>query len=445
MSDRLLSLGPLRLALLGVVFVALVTAAAFWLVQAQIEALLRADQAQAAKLELRLFAEVDRQEGRDGLVRAMLRRLEAEPDLAPLYVLADQDGRRITGTIEWPKDFPTDQTWRDVRENGQIIGAAAAMVLPDGARLLVGDDLSDIANLRRALVAAFALAMGIVAATAIAMGVVLNRLLLQRIGVFVATSQRIMAGDLNERTPVAGNGGPFDELAQALNAMLDRNAALIGQLRAVTDAIAHDLRMPLQHIRANLERALAAPGERERLDAISRAMTEGDTALSTFNTLLEMARAEAGVGRDAFAAVDLADVCEDIVEMFGPIAEDKRQTLQLDAASVVVMGQAAFLRQALANLVQNAIKYTPEDGVIRVTCSTDDGAANLSVVDNGPGIPEAERNQAVQPFGRLGRDRAIDGAGLGLALVAAIVKLHRGALTFSDARPGLRVDIRLPK
>jgi signal transduction histidine kinase len=442
--ERLLAAGPLRLALLGVAFVTLVTAGAFWAVQAHIEALIGAEQAQAARLELRLFAEVDRQEGRDGLVRAILRRLEAEPDLAPLYVLADPDGRRITGSIDWPAAFPTDQTWREVRVGGRLIGAAAAIILPDGARLLVGDDLSEQSGLRRSTLTAFAIAMGLVAAFATATGVLLNRVLLGRIGDFVGAADRIFAGDLDERMPRTGEIGPFDDLARALNAMLDRNAALIVKLRAVTDAIAHDLRMPLQRIHNQLERALGAPDEAARIEAIGSAQAEGASALSTFNTLLEVARAEAGVGRDAFAAVDLAALVEDVTELFGPVAEDNHQTLHATVAPLTAFGQSALLRQALANLVQNAIKYTPQGGAIHVACTDTPAGVVLSVRDNGPGIPETERGRAVQPFGRLSRDHEVDGAGLGLALVAAVAKLHHGALRLSDAKPGLLAELSLP-
>jgi signal transduction histidine kinase len=442
---RLLAAGPLRLAIFGVAFVALVTAGALLAVQARIEALIRAEQAQAARLELRLFAEVDRQEGRDGLVRAILRRLEAEPDLPLLYVLADQEGRRLTGSIDWPLDFPTDQSWRDVRLNGKVIGAAAATILPDGARLLVGDDLSDRDRLRGALIGAFVGAMLVVAFFATATGVILNRVLLGRIGGFVGAAHRIMAGDLGERMAQSGVGGPFDDLARALNAMLDRNAALIGQMRAVTDAIAHDLRMPLQRIHAALERALGADSETARIAAITRAQSEGASALSTFDTLLEVARAEAGVGRDTFADVDLGKLVEDVAELFGPVAEDKNQTLIASASPVTVKGQGVLLRQALANLVQNAIKYTPSGGSIAVICASAASGAELIVRDNGPGIPEAARARVVQPFGRLARDQDNDGVGLGLAFVSAVAKLHFGALHLEDAKPGLLARLTLPK
>jgi signal transduction histidine kinase len=186
-------------------------------------------------------------------------------------------------------------------------------------------------------------------------------------------------------------------------------------------------------------------------EAIDHAIGEADAATRIFNVLLGMARAEAGVGKETFDTLDLSSLVQDLAELFGPLAEEKDQALIVDAPTQLIRGQAALLKQAIGNLMQNAIKYTQPGGRISIRLERhQDSFAVLVVEDNGPGIPEAERAQAVQPFGRLARDRDTEGSGLGLSLVAACIKLHDGTLTLgvadpaSETHPGLRVTLTLP-
>jgi signal transduction histidine kinase len=230
-----------------------------------------------------------------------------------------------------------------------------------------------------------------------------------------------------------------------LNIMLDANEEHIEQMRLVTDAIAHDLRLPLQRVKADIERASLSDDKSVRQQAFARANAEMDDALSTFNALLDITRAEAGIGREDFEDVDLAELANDLVELFEPVAEDKSQTLAIEAVPVKVRGQATLLRQALGNLIQNAIKYAPDGASIAVRLERAGGRARLSVEDNGAGIPTDERESALRPFGRLARDSDTDGKGLGLALVAACAKLHKGKLMLESASPGLRAVIDLPE
>jgi len=288
-------------------------------------------------------------------------------------------------------------------------------------------------------------ALAILVAVALGLGIFLNRLVLARIDAIVATARRIIGGDLHERIPARDQDSEFDRLTGVLNSMLDRNEAHFEQMRLVTDAIAHDLRGPLQHIKADLERVLVAEDKAPREEAVARAVGEIDDALATFNALLDIARAEAGIGQEAFDRVDLANLVEDVVELFEPVAEEKHQGLTAEVMPLEVRGQSTLLRQALGNLVHNAIKFSADGAKIVARLATSTDLARIIVEDNGPGIPEGEREKALQPFGRLSRDRPTDGKGLGLALVAACAKLHGGRFLLEDAHPGLRAIIELPR
>ncbi|MBU6372516.1 MAG: HAMP domain-containing histidine kinase [Alphaproteobacteria bacterium] len=435
-------------AIVAVMVIALVCAAAFTLVDRRFERILDARDARAAELELRVLRDIDRAEGRAGLERALARRVDAFGSDVEVYALADPQGQVLAGSIDYPIGFVPDGAWRpyyDVDDPDEPVGYARATRLRDGALLLAGVDFSDRASARAALTQAFMLALAAVLAAAFAVGALLNRLILARIDQVVATTQRIMKGDLDERVPTTASGGAFDHLAGALNAMLDRIAALITQMRAVTDAIAHDLRLPLQRVRSGLERAATQDDAETMRTAIGAAMGEADEALATFDLLLGIARAQSGVGRDSFAPVALATLIEDVAEVFGPYAEEAGVTLVAQPVDITAEGNSVLLRQALGNLVHNAVKYVGAGGHVTLSARAGEDGIDLVVQDDGPGIPAEFRDAVVQPFGRLERDAKADGKGLGLAFVQACAKLHGGALILAPAEPGLRAILRLPR
>ena len=224
------------------------------------------------------------------------------------------------------------------------------------------------------------------------------------------------------------------------------NQALIEQMRLMTDAISHDLRLPLQRVRSNLTAAMESPDADRLKTGIVQAIEDADAALDTFNALLDIARAEAGVGREAFAPVELSALISDVVELFEPLAEEKQQLLAVSLVPVTVWGQSMLLKQMFGNLLHNAIKYTPKQGKIevRLTREAPDQVC-ITVTDNGPGVPDADRGQVAQRFGRLSRDHASDGKGLGLALASAFAKLHDGNVRLGTADPGLIVTVTLPE
>jgi signal transduction histidine kinase len=292
-------------------------------------------------------------------------------------------------------------------------------------------------------------------------GIFVARRVLRRIDAMTGTTQRIMAGDLSGRLPVGRSGDELDRLAENLNAMLERIEALMVGLKEVSDNIAHDLKTPLTRLRNRAEEALAkSNNESEYRAALERTIEESDGLIRTFNALLMIARAESGQARGNMDDFDAADVARGIHELYEPLAEDNGLTLQVRTGQAPLHGNRELVSQALANLVENAIKYgRPEPALqplsaevadsknakaILIEARRDGDQVLLSVTDHGPGIPEADRGHAVERFVRLEASRTQPGSGLGLSLASAVATLHGGALKLDDAQPGLSATLALP-
>ena len=252
-------------------------------------------------------------------------------------------------------------------------------------------------------------------------------------------SQDIRHGDLSRRMPQGHGRDEFDRLAGNLNRMLDQIQSLMEGVRSVSDAIAHDLRTPLARLRTRLERLRKAPhGELET--GIEQSIAEADRMLATFNALLSIAQLEAGSRRTDFVDVDLQALLVDIVDLYEPVASDKNIDLQLEQnAAVSLHGDRNLLFQAISNLVDNAVKYTPEGGRVQLELLRHGQGPRLVVGDSGPGIPAEERGRVFKRFYRLDAHRDSAGNGLGLTLVAAVAKLHDSRLELRDNDPGLQV------
>ena len=257
-------------------------------------------------------------------------------------------------------------------------------------------------------------------------------------------SQDIRHGDLSRRMPQGPGRDEFDRLAGNLNRMLDQIQSLMEGVRSVSDAIAHDLRTPLARLRNRLERLRKAPqGELEA--GVEQSIAETDSMLATFNALLSIAQLEAGSRRTDFADVDLQALLVDIVDLYEPLASDKNIDLRLEQNTAVSLhGDRNLLFQAISNLVDNAVKYTPEGGRVQLELLRHGQGPRLVVGDSGPGIPAEERRRVFKRFYRLDAHRDSAGNGLGLTLVAAVAKLHDSRLELQDNEPGLRVIWTLP-
>ena len=327
--------------------------------------------------------------------------------------------------------------------------------LPGGFRLLVGRDLEERERLYHIVLSAGRWSVAIVVILGLAGGLFVTRRVLRRVDAMTETTRTIMAGDLGGRLPVAGTGDELDRLADNLNVMLERIEALMYGLKEVSDNIAHDLKTPLTRLRNRSEEALrTAKSEAEYRAALEATIEESEGLIRTFNALLMIARAESGQARDDMSEFDAAEIAHDVGELYEPLADQKGIALKVEAdAPAKVKGNRELVSQALANLVDNAIKYTaPPAGAVNgakpeiVVRALEDGdRILLTVADGGPGIPEADRARVVERFVRLEQSRSQPGSGLGLSLASAVARLHGGELTLTDNQPGLKSVIALPR
>ena len=336
--------------------------------------------------------------------------------------------------------------------------------LPGGIRILVGRDLDERERMLRIVALAGRWSVAIVIVLGIVGGLWVSRRVLKRVDAMTGTAQTIMAGDLSGRLSVIGSGDEFDRLALNLNGMLERIESLMRGLKEVTDNIAHDLKTPLTRLRNRCEAALrTASPEAEFRRVLEDTIEESEGLIRTFDALLMIARAESGEVREGMAEFDVAEVARDVSELYEPLAEDKGLTLEVNAKQhAAVKGNRELVSQALANLVDNAIKYAApparaaegregagavngERSGILVTADAEQDRIVLTVSDHGPGIPSADRSRVVDRFVRLERSRSLPGSGLGLSLVSAVARLHGGELKLEDNAPGLRARISLPR
>jgi signal transduction histidine kinase len=330
--------------------------------------------------------------------------------------------------------------WSVLRERSGESGDAIRLLsvaFPDGHRLLVGSDQEQIEALDGAVLRGFAWAFaGIVALGGVG-GYALSRDVGRRLAAISGTAEAIINGDLGRRVPLRGSDDDLDRLASTVNRMLDRIAALMESLKQVSSDVAHDLRTPLTRLRQRLEAGLAAPEERAQA-------LEG--ALADLDSILEIAQIESGGRRAAFRSCDLSEIAETVVEAFAPSAEDQRQALTLDIDGPArVEGDRELLTQMLVNLVENALRHAgPGARIVIATRARSSEGANLSVTDDGPGVPSSERRRVLERFYRLEHSRTTPGSGLGLAMAAAVAKLHGADLQLRDASPGLDARVVFP-
>jgi signal transduction histidine kinase len=379
---------------------------------------------------------------------------------ASLYLVTDVSGRILAGNVaEVPNDIinragadPIIVTYRRFPGDQADRTAMVQVVrLPSGFRLLVGRDIGEREEFRDIVAGALGWALVLMIGLAALSWVFVSRRVLKRIDSVSATSRQIMTGDLTGRLEVAGTGDEFDRLADSLNSMLDRIEHLLYGLKDVSDNIAHDLKTPLSRLRNRVETALAGPADTEKYRATLEAtIEESDALIKTFNALLMIARVEAGSPDGTTQEIDASAVVRDVVELYEPTAEEKGVDLTVDApAPIPFKASRELLGQALANLIDNAIKYGAcSDGggpaKVRVAAAREGNDLVLTVADTGPGVPAADRERVLQRFVRLEKSRSEPGSGLGLSLVAAVVHLHHGTLDLSDGKPGLVVTMRLP-
>lgn len=450
--------GAFRAFALYAVFVALLAAAIVAVLFWQTNTLLARMTLQGLAAEAQALARVG---GADGMARTgALVAERSQSERLGLYLLLDASGRKLAGNLNrWPPELDDaghSGLFRYERSGAgeqTLLAVGVPATLADGSRLLVGRDLEEqrgfISEVRRLLLAGVAL-LGL---TALVGGLVASRPLLARVAGMRRTSEAIMAGRLSERIALDGSSPELDELARSLNAMLDRIEQLLSGLREVSDNIAHDLKTPLTRLRNRAEAALRdGRGAAAHRDGLERTIEEADELITTFNAMLLIARLDAGAFEGSVEAVDLGLMVADVAELYEPLAEERGLSLVLALEpGLVLRANRQLIGQAVANLIDNAIKYgvppagsaAPRRIDVRVARA---GATSvrIEVGDPGIGIAAADRGRALERFVRLEASRTRPGTGLGLSVVAAVARLHGGNVRLEDNAPGLRVILSLP-
>ncbi|WP_207459096.1 ATP-binding protein [Azospirillum sp. SYSU D00513] len=457
---RLLRTTPFRLALLYVGLFVLSVGVILLVVYRTTAGFLEQEIGDTIAAEVAGLQEQYQRRGLQGLAE-VVRGRSGIPHTNSLYLLTTPDGKVLAGNLSgWPPLPPgqlfdsTDWVHFKVADNVGVAdrpstAKAATFTLPGQFRLLVGRDMSELDQMRERMVASLGWIVGVTILLALGGGLLLSRGAMHRIEMINRTTRQIMSGDLGGRVPPGSGGDELDRLAQNLNAMLDQIERLMTGMRQVTESVAHDLRTPLTRLRSRIELALIQETDD---DAVYRAVlqdtiAEADRLLATFAALLSIAEAESGAKRTDFVPVALAEVVALAADLYEPVAEERGQTLSIAIrGEPTVRGNGQLLAQALSNLLDNAIKYTPEGGRIALELhgAAPGQAARITVADDGPGIPEEMRGEVLRRFVRLDASRASPGNGLGLSLVEAVAHLHGASLLLEDNRPGLRISILLP-
>ena len=413
--------------------------------------------------EIRGLAEQYREHGLAGLVEVIDQRIAAAQRTQThvddtIYLITDPLLHKLAGNLEtWPQTVERGSGWVSFPVTEKVGGVneidnarASVIVLPGNFHLLVGRNLRDARLFRLRITNTMGWAALITLGLGVIGGLLMTRNMLRKVDAVNRTSTQIIHGDLSQRVPVSGTGDEFDQLAQNLNAMLDQIERLMAGMRQVTDNIAHDLRTPLSRLRARLEVTLIEkPDQARYADVLRETINEADHLLSTFNALLSIAEAEAGSRRDSFEAIDLSEIARDVAELYEPVADESGLGFETKIADrIMVRGDRHLLSQAIANLLDNALKYTPQ-GKVALSVETRAGKAHIEVSDTGPGVPPDRRSSVFDRFVRLEGSRSTPGNGLGLSLVRAVAKLHEGTIWLEDSapgaeNPGLKVVIELP-
>lgn len=365
------------------------------------------------------------------------------------YLLQDRSGRLLAGNLSPASAIVGVREWggEAARKSapysalrGRGVGA------PDGY-LFVGLSTLQLHEMEEMVVETFLWGLGAAIVLALAGGTAMSARLLRKIETVSETSRDIISGDLQRRVPVRQSGDEFDHLAASINAMLDRIEQLMDGLRQVTTDIAHDLRTPLTRLRHRLELAQRASVDPDTLRTVlGTARHEVDTILEIFSALLRIAQIESGARKAGFIKVNMSELLRTVLEVYRPAMEEKNQLLQEGIENALVInGDRELLMQLFANLLENAIRHSPPGARVELAGRNLHDAVEVTIADNGPGIPQALRSRVLQRFFRLETSRTTPGSGLGLSLAAAVATLHEARLQLSDNEPGLRVTVSLSR
>jgi signal transduction histidine kinase len=393
--------------------------------------------------------------GRDGVVRAIDQHKAAARLEGGVYLLANESFVPVAGNLEeWPSALGGAKNWGEFKSAALVPKAGTSQslfrgkweTLPDGYHILVGRDISDLGRFANEIYAALALTILLIFVLAAVASVSVTRRTVGRIESINATSRSIMESGLGRRIPIRGTQDEWDHLAQNLNSMLERIEGLMAEVKEVSDNVAHDLRTPLTRMRGRLEKASIDKGASDRDQSlINETIADLDDVLRMFASLTRISRIEATNQKIAFRTVNLVEIATAVGDLFDASAESKGGRVEvIGDKSVRISADRDLLFDAISNLVDNAIKHGRDGGVVIISVEQNDDGAVVSIADDGPGIPPDEVDRVFRRFYRLERSRSTPGNGLGLSLVAAVVRLHGAHVALSDNRPGLKVELHFP-
>lgn len=364
-----------------------------------------------------------------------------------IYMLIDPEWKVIAGNLEkWPGGSTKTPDWIRFeylkKGSDNLVNAIAVNTnLPDGYILLVGSTLDRVDRISEAMMNWLSIIIAITIIMALTGGLIIAHNINRRIEVINQVCRKVMTGDLEKRVKVTGSGDSFDKLAENFNQMMTRICDLIDGIKNISANVAHDLRTPLNRLRHRLENI---NGAKNSSDQIKAAISEIDQLVATFNAILRISQAETGAGKEQFNYFNLSAVMQDVIDLYSALAEEKNIIFQSDIENNIIFhGDKHLLAQSVANLIDNALKYTPQGGKVSVSLQKNEDNIFIIVADNGPGIPEEFHEKVKEKFFRLEKSRTTPGSGLGLSMVDAAVKLHNGRITFSDNNPGLKVVLEL--
>lgn len=439
-----------RLILISIVLSTLTTALVLGLVYVTAKRTIANETRSVVTAELAGLADDYERLGLIGLMAAIDRRSADAAERDALYLLTNPGGKVLAGNLaSWPAGIAPGSGWveLDVTRYGSdtfVPVSAASLQLRRGEGLLVGRDASARQQFDRVLLRSLVLALMAAIVLSLLSGWLLTRQVFSRISDISGTAENIVSGDLTRRIPLRGTGDEFDRMATTLNEMLDRIEDLVGNLRMTTNSIAHDLRSPLSRLRQRIEALAASPSAQSAAqETADLALSEIDHLLRVFSQLTEIAHAEAGVGRENFDRVDLTALIQDVAEFYEPVAAERRIAITLDTLPCTVQANGTLIAQALSNLLENALRYAPDDSRIGISLQKRENGLILSVSDAGQGVPQDALERLSQPFVTLDPSRSDQSAGLGLALVSAIARLHGGGFEAENLKPGFRAAISM--
>ncbi len=454
-NAKILKTSTFRLAAIYLLVFALsvgtILAYVFWntagLLARQTDATIRA--------EVQALADQYRILGLPGIVDTIQRR-SAERG-GGIYLLANGEGKHVAGNLQSVPSQVIDETgWIDfplevtVGTSKQFRSARAFHAdLNNDFQLIVGRDVQELKLFGDIIKRTLFWALGFALVLGLGGGLLTSRNFLRRVDAITDASRNIMGGNLAGRMPVTGTDDELDRLARALNEMLDQIERLMTGMKEVTSNVAHDLKTPLTRLRARVESALRSNNKTDYRAALDKTIEESDRLLQTFNALLSIARAEAGQSRELLQPIDAHDIVADVAELYQPIAEEEGGTLSVAVQpNLNVMADRQLLSQALSNLVDNALKYGVTDAnpnpAISIEGKHENGSVVITVGDHGAGIATEHRARVLDRFVRLDESRTKPGNGLGLSLVAGVMKLHGATLVLEDNQPGLRAKLVFP-